>query len=131
MMRYIYPGMTKDEIELCNTYPFVNKATLYVSIYYKKLERSYTFRIDKGYSWNGADIPRLVWSILGISQQDNRILIASLLHDFCCENRGFIGFNRKLSSLILKGLLIEAGVHKWKANIMYWFVDLWQRTQRW
>lgn len=125
-MRYVYPEMSKDEIEAVVKYPFINNTSLYVNIHDKRKDVVYSFMIEKGYSWNGADIPRFIWSILGLSQQDNRVLLASLLHDYCCEHRTIINNDRKLSSLILKGLLIEAYVPKWKASLMSTTVDIFQ-----
>ena len=43
-------------------------------------------QLPTGYHWNGADIPRFFWTLLGISQTDIRSIIASGFHDYGCEN---------------------------------------------
>ena len=125
LMRYIYPGMTKDEIEVCNTYPFVNKSPLYVSIYDKVNERFINFFVEKGYSFDGATIPRFLWRLIGSNTQPE-FLVASMVHDKLCEHHEIVYFNRSLSSKVFRGLLIESGVKTFKANVMYFFVDIFQ-----
>lgn len=46
---------------------------------------THTAILPAGFHWNGADIPRLFWSLLGISPSDPRSLIASGFHDDGCE----------------------------------------------
>ena len=129
-MRYVYPEMSKDEIEAVVKYPFINNTSLYVNIHDKRKDVVYSFMIEKGYSWNGADIPLLLWRIIG-SKTQPEFLIASLVHDVLCERRELINRDRKLSSLVFRGLLIEAGVSKFKANLMMFFVDIYQRFCHW
>lgn len=129
-MRYIYPDMSKDEIEAVTHYPFINNSSLYVGIYDKRKNASYSFMIEKNYTWDGATIIRPLWRIIG-SKTQPEFLIASLVHDVLCERRELINRDRKLSSLVFRGLLNEAGVSKLKANIMYFAVDLFQRFCGW
>ena len=129
-MRYVYPEMSKDEIEAVVTYPFINNTSLYVNIHDKRKDVVYSFMIEKGYSWNGADIPLLLWRIIG-SKTQPEFLIASFVHDVLCERRELINRDRRLSSLVFRGLLIEAGVSKFKANLMMFFVDIYQRFCQW
>ncbi len=42
--------------------------------------------IKQGYHWNGADIPRFFWTLLGISPTDIRSIIASGFHDHGTES---------------------------------------------
>ena len=42
--------------------------------------------LPRGYHWDGASVPRLFWTLLGISPSDPRSLIASAFHDAGCEN---------------------------------------------
>lgn len=126
MMRYIYPEMSKDEIDAITDYPFINKRDINVSITDKRLDLSYVFKIEKNYTWDGATIPRLLWRLIG-SKTQPEFLIASLVHDCVCEKHLLVNYDRKLSSKVFRALLFVAGVSKFKANIMYFFVDLYQR----
>ncbi len=42
--------------------------------------------LKQGYRWNGADIPRFFWTLLGVSPFDTRSLIASGFHDHGTES---------------------------------------------
>ncbi len=46
----------------------------------------HTTHIPKGYHWNGADIPRMAWTLIGLSPTDRRSIIASGFHDRGCES---------------------------------------------
>lgn len=90
----------------------------------------YPIFINKGYTWNGANIPRFLWRIIG-SQYNPEFLEASLVHDWLCENKGFILKDGvKISSDIFRDILVENGVSKLKASLMRTAVYLWQLTQR-
>ena len=99
-------------------------------------ERRFSFKIKKGYIWNGADIPRVLWRAVG-SRTDNDNLIASLVHDYMLECRWEIiedvlknSMNikeyRRLTSLIFRQILKDTGTNTIKANIMSWAVQTWQ-----
>lgn len=110
--------------------PFVLMNNIYyLSNKYKDLE-IYGIRINKGYNWNGANIPRFLWRIVG-SQYNPEFLPASMIHDWLCENKGFIIKNgAKISSLIFRDVLVLYRVPKWKANIMMSAVYMFQLTQK-
>ncbi len=101
-------------------------------------KRRICYKIDSGYTWNGADIPRFVWRIVG-SQYDPTFLIASMVHDLLIEKRHYILEEtlqntvtlkeyRRLTSLIFRQLLKDYGTKTLKANIMAWAVQTWQTT---
>lgn len=99
-------------------------SVMYVSDYL------YPIYINKGYTWNGANIPRCFWRIIG-SQYNPEFLEASLVHDWLCENKGFIlEHGAKISSDIFRDILVENGVSKLKANIMRTAVYIWQINQK-
>lgn len=120
---------TQAEKDLVEMYPFVNctalKATLFDHIKHKK----YEFTITKHFRWNGADVPRLFWFIIG-SKTNPKFRIPSLLHDYLCNNKCLINFDRAFSTKVFKGCLTVAGVGKIRREIMCVFVDLWQRFQK-
>jgi hypothetical protein len=115
-------------------YPFELFNTVTVTI--KTTFREFSFDIYNGYYWNGADIPRFLWRIVG-SRTDNQFLIASLLHDYLLQFKKFIlkevlhnmitvNEYRRLTSLIFREKLKHQGVNTIKANIMSWAVDVFQ-----
>jgi len=98
--------------------------------------REFSYDIYNGYYWNGADIPRVFWRIIG-SRTSNEFLIASLLHDYMLqfkkymikevfENQITVDEYRRLTSLIFREKLKHQGVNTIKANIMSWCVDVFQ-----
>lgn len=101
-------------------------------------ERRFSFKIKKGYIWNGADIPRCFWRLVG-SRTDNAFLTASMVHDFMLENKKFIMEEvlknsmfvkeyRRLTSLIFRQILKDTGTGTIKANVMAWCVQIFQST---
>jgi len=92
--------------------------------------KNYRIFINKGYNWNGANIPRFFWRIVG-SQYDPDFLPASMVHDWLCENKDFIEKHGvQVSSDIFRDILILYNVPKWKAKTMAAAVRGWQYTQR-
>lgn len=98
--------------------------------------RRFSFSIPKGYTWNGADIPRFLWRLIG-SRTSNEFLIASMLHDYILEFKVFmikevlknqitVSEYRRLTSLIFREKIKKQGTNVIKANIMSWAVDVFQ-----
>ena len=90
----------------------------------------YRIAINKGYSWNGANIPRFLWRIVG-SQYNPEFLPASMVHDWLCEHKDFIVKDGvKISSDIFKAIIELYGVSKFKAWTMATAVRAFQMTQK-
>lgn len=98
--------------------------------------RRFSFSISKGYTWNGADIPRFLWRLIG-SRTSNEFLIASMIHDYILEfkvymirevlqNQITVNEYRRLTSLIFREKIKKQGTNTIKANIMSWAVDVFQ-----
>ena len=98
--------------------------------------REFSFDVYNGYTWNGADIPKFFYRIIG-SRTSNEFLIASMLHDYLLqfkkyvikevlENMITVDEYRRLTSLIFREKLKHQGVNTIKANIMSWCVDVFQ-----
>jgi hypothetical protein len=124
------PSMSQAEKDIIEKYPFINCTTLKVALFDRLKGKVYKFTIPKGFKWDGATIGRCLWWIIG-AKTNPKFRTPSLIHDFCCSNKYAIDFDRNFSSRVFKALLKVAGVKKWRRNIMYFFVDLWQRTQGW
>lgn len=129
-VRYILPSMNELEKLSIKEFPFICKTELDVALFDNEKSKSYKFTIPKGYCWNGSDIPRAFWRLVG-SKSEPQYLIASCLHDYLCEHHNIIDNDRRLSSMIFRACLLEAGVSKFKANIMAESVDMFQRFCKW
>jgi len=127
-----------DDNEVVTTakkkYPFElnNSIDVTVSTNYN----TFSFTIPIGYTWNGADIPRVFWRIIG-SRTDNDFLVASMVHDYMLEFKTFIVKEilhneitmreyRRLTSLIFRYIIKAQGTNVIKANVMAWCVDIFQ-----
>ena len=124
-MRYVTPFTTDEEKKEINKKPFINLSELKVIIQDKIEQETYEFSIEKNYTWNGADIPRPFWRLIGASN-DNRFLIGSMIHDFLCENHDIIDNNRALSTDVFNALLKTAKVNPIKRFLIKNSVALWQ-----
>ena len=135
----VISSQDSDYIKLVKKkYPFELYNSLNVIITTNK--RTFNFTIFNGYTWNGADIPRLFWRIIG-SRTDNDFLIASMLHDYLLEFKSYILNEilhnsitkkeyRRLTSLIFRHVIKIQGTNTIKANIMSWCVDVFQMMNR-
>lgn len=118
------PSDTISEREIKLGRPYINKTDVQFEINY--LGTVYIIDIPKGYAWDGASIPRIFWRIIG-PKGDNTFLNASMVHDIICENKYLVAYDRQLSSIILREILLASGVAKWRANTMYNIVDFYQK----
>ena len=90
----------------------------------------YNIWIHKGYNWNGANIPKFLWRIVG-SQFNPEFLEASMVHDWLCENKYYIvEHGVKISSDIFREILLLNGVGEKKAWLMASFVRIYQYFQK-
>lgn len=122
-------------------YPYCTRVASKITV--KTNFRKYKFILklseDGAFIWNAQNIPRVCWSLLGISKDSPYGWIASKWHDnllmckqeFLNEIRETVpGYTvqefRRLTSLIFRQLLINNSVPKWKAYIMSFAVDCWQ-----
>ena len=123
-IRFVEPGMTDKEIKDISEKPFILKNTVFCQVDYKKC--IHDFKIEVGFTWDGATIPRFAWPIIG-SKTDNRFLIASMVHDTLCKHHEYVKNNRYLSTKIFVALLEVAKVNKIKQFLMFHTVDNYQK----
>ena len=134
-VRIIEDTEPEEIIKQKKKYPFELNNTIAATISTDK--RIFTFYISKGYTWNGADIPRFFWRVIG-SRTDNDFLVASMLHDYLLEFKSYIineilknqisvNEYRRLTSLIFREKIKSQGTCVIKANIMAWSVDVFQK----
>lgn len=93
-------------------------------------------KIDKGFMSDGATIKfKILMLFIGCSHAPE-FLGGSLIHDWLIEHPELVNYDRRLASKIFRRCLLNDGVSKWKANVMYYAVEIWQwftnfRTKRW
>jgi len=119
------PDIDFDQENIEKPFKLKNR-TIYVSNIYNG--KSYKVRIEKGYEWNGANIPRFAWTLIGLSPTDPRVAEASMVHDKLCENKNLISSNGvEVSSKIFRDiLLLQKDITPFKANLMMGFVRGYQ-----
>lgn len=77
----------------------------------------------RGYSWDGASIPRFLWRVIG-HPLDDRFRLASYWHDRMCEeSRTYL--DRYLADLIFLYLLHDAKVPLLKCLVMWCACRIW------
>lgn len=121
-------GLTNGELKQALVKPFYLADNLSIGIEYEG--NSFNFIIPKGYDWNGANVPFFCWLIIG-QQKEPRFKLASMVHDYLCEHKGVINYNRYLSTLIFETLCEYFGrfnaVKRWA---MFHSVDNFQKLQK-
>lgn len=128
--RFITPYHTAEEAEEIKKKPYKNLKDLDVYIWDENTEQAYTFTIPKGYTYDGASIPRLFWRLVG-TNTDNTFMIAAICHDWTCEHHECVGYNRYLSTMIFNNLLKVGGVNPFKRWLIKHSVDNFQKFCGW
>ena len=122
-VREVMPYDDKETIKDKNKKPFEANRVAILKVDYG--DKRYVFSNQSGYTYDGASIP------FKIGKGNMKLLIPALWHDIMCENKSLVDYNRKLSSMIFKELLLQCKVNKITAQIMYEAVDLYQRFMGW
>lgn len=117
-VRYVLPSSSELEKLSIKQYPFINRKALSVKLFDHIKGKSYGFNIPKGYCYDGMTIPRFAWTLIGVSKEDNRGLIAALIHDYLTENKGIINNDRALSTNVFNALLEAGGFNPLRRFIM-------------
>ena len=84
-------------------------------------------KIPEGFIWDGASLPRAVWSIIG-SPFVGKYQKASLIHDYMCNNKS--EYTLKYANKVFYTTMIAYGVNKSKAKIMTTCVNLFQKLPK-
>ena len=129
-VRYILPTSTEPEKKSIKKYPFICRKNLEVKLFDHIKNKSYGFKIPKGYCYDGASIPRAFWRLIG-SNTDNSFLIPALIHDVLCENHSYIDNDREFSSNVFNALLEVSEVGKFKRFLMKNSVNIFQKFCGW
>lgn len=118
VVREVLPSDDDKTVKEKNKKPFMAIKSAVLKVKYGT--REYTIANECGYTYDGASIA------FKIGKGNMKLLIPSLYHDIMCENKSIVDFDRKLSSLIFKELLLQCKVNKLTANIMYEAVNIYQ-----
>lgn len=78
-----------------------------------------------GFKSDGTTLLKVFFFILGCSHNP-QYLPAAIIHDWIMEHPECVDYNRNLSSRILRQALLDEGVARWKAQLMYLGVEFWQ-----
>ena len=119
MCRTILPTDTKAERKNKNKKQFINLRMSVLTV--KTADKQFTITAHKDYCFDGATIP------FGIGKGNMKLLVPAIFHDIMCENKELVDYDRKLSSRIFRELLLMCEVPKWKADIMYNSVEVYQK----
>lgn len=116
-------------------YPFKLDNTVNVTVQTDR--RAINFKIPAEYRWNGADIPKILWTFVG-SQYNPEFKVPSMIHDYMLEfkkeiystleNDVSVADYRRLTSLAFRQALKNEDVKTIKSNIMSGCVQLFQAT---
>jgi hypothetical protein len=129
-VQFVMPWMTEEQVKEINKKPFICEEELRVIIVDEIEQEQYEFLIPKGYTWDGATIPRMFWRLIG-SKSDNRFLVPSLIHDVLCENHDYIDNQRYLSTIIFERLLYVSKVNAFNRWMIKHSVDNFQKFCGW
>lgn len=87
-----------------------------------------SFTIKKGFITNGANIPRVFWSIYPPNSPE--YLSAVVLHDYLCEKARVGDYTYKFADEMLKRALGELKVSKCKIFIFYYACRFFHKILR-
>ena len=74
--------------------------------------------VKAGFKWNGASIPRVLWSTVGSPFQP-KFMAPSMVHDYLYSIGDKSGLNRRQADKLFKKLLLANGVEESLAETMY------------
>ena len=129
-VRYPTPFDSKEKAKEISKKPFVNLSELKVVLRDYEQGLKYSFIIEKGYTWDGASIPRVFWRLIG-SKTDNKFLIPSMIHDVLCENHEHVDDDRYFSTMVFERLLYVSNVNSFNRWLIKHSVDNFQKFCRW
>lgn len=114
--------------------PFYLLNPIFFIVQYAKNKRIRA-KIDQGFESDGTTVPHLFMWLIGC-RHTPEYLNASIIHDWIINHPEIVNYNRKFSSKIFKTVLLQDGVPRWKAHLMYLGVEFgqWYRnftTKRW
>lgn len=126
-VRQVMPYDDDDIAKDKNKRPFKTNKSALIKVLYRDKKGRETKKIISNpteYIYDGATIP------FKIGKGNMKLLIPALFHDLTCDDKSRIDYNRRLSSLIFKDLLLQCKVNKIVAETMFIAVDTYQRFMK-
>ena len=123
-VRQVMPEDDEATVKDKQRRPFKTNKTALIKVLYRDKKGNETKKIisnPREYIYDGATIP------FKIGKGNMKLLIPALFHDLICDDKSRIDYNRRLSSLIFKDLLLQCKVNKIVAETMFLVVDTYQR----
>ena len=118
-VREVLPTDNEKIVMDKNKKPFIAQKVAVIKVTYE--DKVYFIANETNFKYDGASIA------FKIGKGNMKLLIPALYHDIICEDKSLVDFDRKLSSMIFKELLIQCKVNKVTAQIMYLAVDNYQK----
>lgn len=78
--------------------------------------------VPKGYKTNGANIPRIFWSIFPPNSPE--YLSAIVVHDYLCDKEEY-----ELADEILREMMRELEIPRWKIRFFYTACRIWHKIR--
>lgn len=73
--------------------------------------------VPKGFIFDGATIPRLAWTLIGVTPYDNDIIHAAVVHDWLYATRSL---SRKLSDDVFKRIMLtERRLNRFSIRLIF------------
>ena len=137
--RPILKPYSKDRFELVEPY------SVTMPIFKSELVEEITVEVPKGYKTNGANVPRILWSIFPPNSPE--YLSAVVVHDYLCDKSSYklhsleylsavvvhdplcVKSSYKLADAVLKTMMSELGVAKWKIYCFYYACRAWHKLR--
>lgn len=93
-------------------------------------ELAKAYRIPQGFKSDGCTIKSKLLQILLGCQHTPEYVIGAFIHDYFCNNKAVI--KRNYASRVFYCVLVQEGTPKWKAKLMYFGVEFYQKYwNRW
>lgn len=121
LKRVIVKPFDKDKFELVQEYEALFVAD-YKGIIFNTQIALFKVKIPAGYKTNGANIPRIFWSIYPPNSPE--YLTAVVIHDYLCE-KSKTRKHYKHADIVFASVLRLLGVNKFKIWVFYTACDVY------
>jgi hypothetical protein len=81
-------------------------------------DKIYTFVIKKGFLYDGASVPRIVWTLTGLTK-DGLLRAGALVHDAIYFPEGNLTVNSKDIEVYYKGVRVNLNLSRKQADIIF------------
>ena len=114
--RPVLKPYSKDKFELVESY------SVTMPIFKSELVEEITVEVPKGYKTNGANIPRIFWSIFPPNSPE--YISAVIAHDYLCDAKLYA-----LADEALRHIMTNLSVAKWKIYCFYTACRIWHKIK--